>query len=140
MANFHRHGHGHGHSRKVGRRTTHYRKQQQQQQWPPVKLTADDNHVTVENGIVKVTWTLPRGDVAGISYGGINNLLEFRNAENERGTGILFGGHQRVLFGSKFSIIKQDQDEVEISFSSRWDPAGWNSSDHPSLPINMDKR
>ncbi|GAB2254181.1 hypothetical protein Droror1_Dr00021990 [Drosera rotundifolia] len=103
-------------------------------------------HVTVENGIVKVTWTLPRGDVAGISYGGIDNLLESRNAENERGYWDIVWGTSTSesdtywLFGSKFSIIKQVQDEVEISFSSRWDPTGWNSSDHPSLPMNMDKR
>lgn len=39
----------------------------------------------MDNGIVQVTLSKPGGIVTGIRYGGIDNLLEFRNKESNRG-------------------------------------------------------
>lgn len=39
----------------------------------------------LDNGIVQVTITKPGGIVTGVKYGGIDNLLEYRNKETNRG-------------------------------------------------------
>ncbi|KAK4742103.1 hypothetical protein SAY87_000104 [Trapa incisa] len=52
---------------------------------PPVKLLIQDRHVVVDNGIVQVTLSEPDGIVTGIRYNGIDNLLEIRNQEHNRG-------------------------------------------------------
>lgn len=41
--------------------------------------------VVMSNGIVQVTLSNPGGDVIGISYNGIDNLLEIKNHEHNRG-------------------------------------------------------
>ncbi|EXC35407.1 hypothetical protein L484_026732 [Morus notabilis] len=41
--------------------------------------------VILDNGIVRVTFSKPGGDVIGIKYNGIDNLLETDNKENNRG-------------------------------------------------------
>lgn len=39
----------------------------------------------MSNGILSVSLSVPDGLVTGISYQGINNLLETKNPENDRG-------------------------------------------------------
>ena len=39
----------------------------------------------LDNGLVQVTLTKPGGIVTRISYGGVDNLLEFHNPETNRG-------------------------------------------------------
>lgn len=39
----------------------------------------------MDNGIVQVTISKPEGIVTGVSYQGIDNLLEVRNHESDRG-------------------------------------------------------
>jgi len=39
----------------------------------------------MDNGILKVTISVPNGIVTGIRYNGVNNLLEARNPEENRG-------------------------------------------------------
>lgn len=41
--------------------------------------------VVMDNGILQVTLSRPGGIVTGIRYGGIDNLLEVRNKETNRG-------------------------------------------------------
>ncbi|GAB2282999.1 hypothetical protein Dimus_017531 [Dionaea muscipula] len=102
----------------------------------------------MDNGIAKVTWTRPGGEVTGIRYGGVKNLLETQNKETNRGYwDVVWARYKNEssvfgLYGSNFSIIQQDENQTEISFSTRWNSAEWNSSAaaHPSLPINLDKR
>ena len=39
----------------------------------------------MDNGILQVTLSNPEGMVTGIQYRGIDNLLEVRNSETDRG-------------------------------------------------------
>lgn len=48
-------------------------------------LTNTPNQVVLDNGLVQVTFSNPGGDVVGIKYNGIDNLLEINNAETNRG-------------------------------------------------------
>ena len=41
--------------------------------------------VVLDNKLVQVTFSRPGGDVIGIRYGGIDNLLETNNEEGNRG-------------------------------------------------------
>ncbi|GMH24661.1 hypothetical protein Nepgr_026504 [Nepenthes gracilis] len=121
---------------------------EQDEGWPPaVTLSVTDEHVVIDNGILKVTWTVPEGQLIGIHYAGVDNLLETHNKESNRGYWDIVWGKMKNesytywLIGSTFKIIREDDNQTEISFSSRWNPATWNSStDYSSLPINLDKR
>ncbi|GMH24133.1 hypothetical protein Nepgr_025976 [Nepenthes gracilis] len=111
--------------------------------WPPaVNLSVSNKHVVMDNGILKVTWTVPGGQVVGIHYAGVDNLLETVNKESNRGYWDIVWGKTRSdsitysMIGSSFKIIREDGNQTEISFSSRWNPA----TDSPSLPVNVDKR
>lgn len=39
----------------------------------------------MDNGLVQLTFSKPGGDLVGIKYNGINNLLAIHNHENDRG-------------------------------------------------------
>ncbi|KAH7567627.1 hypothetical protein JRO89_XS07G0107800 [Xanthoceras sorbifolium] len=52
---------------------------------PAVQLHVYDHHVVMDNGILQVTISKPDGHVTGIQAHGIDNLLEVRNKENNRG-------------------------------------------------------
>lgn len=45
--------------------------------------------VVLDNGIVRVTLSNPQGIVTGIAYNGIDNLLEVRNVEDNRGLALI---------------------------------------------------
>lgn len=44
----------------------------------------------MDNGIVQVTLSNPEGIVTGIRYNGIDNLLEIRNDEDNRGYVVMY--------------------------------------------------
>ncbi|TXG52634.1 hypothetical protein EZV62_021803 [Acer yangbiense] len=50
-----------------------------------LQLHIQDKHVIMENGIVDVTISNPQGMVTGIRFNGIDNLLEVRKKESDRG-------------------------------------------------------
>ncbi|KAL5559923.1 hypothetical protein UlMin_036134 [Ulmus minor] len=107
-----------------------------------VQLSYEDpNYVIMDNGIVQVTLTKPDGNVTGIKYNGIKNLLEFDNKESGRGywdldwSGTKGMSHQ-VIQGTEFKIIVQNEEQVEISFTTNWD----TSQEGKFAPLNIDKR
>ncbi|KAK7361048.1 hypothetical protein VNO77_03075 [Canavalia gladiata] len=90
---------------------------------PEVRLLVQNKQVIMENGIVNVTLSKPEGTILGISYNGIDNVLEGRNRYYNRG-----------IEGTRFSVIEESENQVELSFSRTWD------MDNSSLPLNIDKR
>ncbi|KAK1276221.1 hypothetical protein QJS04_geneDACA005768 [Acorus gramineus] len=94
---------------------------------PPiaVRLYIQDQHVVMDNGILKVTLSKPEGIVTGVQYNGLDNLMEIINAEENRG-----------IKGTSFSVIQQDENQVELSFTRTWDI----SQKGTVIPLNIDKR
>ncbi|EOA34562.1 hypothetical protein CARUB_v10022113mg [Capsella rubella] len=101
--------------------------------------------VIVDNGIIKVRFSSPQGLITGIQYKGVDNVLSPHQrtrgywdiawqGENNRGGGI---DH---VEGTKFKIITQNQDQVEISFSRTWDSGSHSRSRSHRIPLNVDKR
>ncbi|KAL5847069.1 hypothetical protein ACOSQ3_010593 [Xanthoceras sorbifolium] len=111
---------------------------------PPqaVRLHIQDHHVVLDNGIVQVTLSKPGGIVTGIRYNGIDNLLEFRNKEDNRGYWDLDwsppGGHGifDVIKGTIFRVVVEHEEQVELSFLRMWD----FSLEGKYIPLNIDKR
>ncbi|MCO5600862.1 hypothetical protein L7F22_054979 [Adiantum nelumboides] len=50
-----------------------------------VRLVDEGDYVILENGIVEVRLSKPQGIVTGIEYASLDNLLEFRNTDINRG-------------------------------------------------------
>ncbi|KAK7307278.1 hypothetical protein VNO77_40195 [Canavalia gladiata] len=106
---------------------------------PPVTLnTNNSNLVVIRNGIVTLSLSNPGGDITGISHDGIDNILDTENPKDNRGYfdydwGDLDGngGGQR-LHGTKFTIIEQNDNIVEVSFS--------RTSIGSNIAVNTDKR
>ncbi|KAL5556635.1 hypothetical protein UlMin_038871 [Ulmus minor] len=98
----------------------------------------------MDNGIVRLTFSKPGGDLIAINYNGIDNLLETDNERNNRGywdiawnnLGVSRGVNVDKLLGTKFSVIKSDQDQAEISFSRTWNVSFGDNV----APLNVDKR
>ncbi|XP_022727817.1 probable rhamnogalacturonate lyase B isoform X1 [Durio zibethinus] len=111
---------------------------------PPqgVRLHIQDRYVVMDNGIVQVTLSKPGGIVTGIRYNGIDNLLEVRNKETNRGYWDLhwseIGGKGifDVIQGTSFSVTVENEEQVELSFTRTWDP----SLEGKYIPLNIDKR
>lgn len=109
----------------------------------PVKLNTENNQqLVLDNGIVSVTLSTPEGYVLGISYNGIDNILETENEEQDRGyLDVVWnepgksGTFQRV-HGTNFSVIAFDENLVEVSFLRTWT----SSMNGSSVPINIDIR
>lgn len=110
-----------------------------------VKLLIQDRHVVMDNGIVQVTLSKPQGIVTGVRYNGIDNLLEVLNDESNRGywdvvwnalDGSGRAGVFEVIKATDFKVIKETEEQVELSFSRPWDP----SFQGKLVPLNIDKR
>ncbi|PON39398.1 Rhamnogalacturonate lyase [Trema orientale] len=98
--------------------------------------------IIMDNGLVELKFSNPDGDVIGIKYNRINNLLEIHNKEKNRGywdmdwgeAGNDIANHHVKLHGTKFQIIKADEYQIEISFTKIWNDSS------KAFPINVDKR
>ncbi|XP_028769118.1 rhamnogalacturonate lyase B-like isoform X1 [Neltuma alba] len=108
-----------------------------------VKLNAEDpEQVVIDNGIVQLTVSKPQGYVIGISYHGIDNVLETRHALHDRGYFDVVWNEpgknsiaQRIN-GTHFSIVASDESQVEVSFVRTWT----SSMQGTDVPINIDQR
>ncbi|XP_015579690.2 probable rhamnogalacturonate lyase B isoform X1 [Ricinus communis] len=98
--------------------------------------------VVIDNGIIEVTLSSPDGNVIGIKYRGIDNVLESLNEDDNRGYWDVVWNKpdESDIFdkiqATDFSIIMADEDQVEVSFSKKWD----SSRDKSMVPLNIDKR
>ncbi|GAB2232019.1 hypothetical protein Drorol1_Dr00011039 [Drosera rotundifolia] len=114
----------------------------------------------MDNGILQVTISKPGGFVTGIQFGGIDNVLEIRNDEKNRGYWDIVsafgeydfdddhgcGGHNESaidirdevsIAGTRFEIVKADENQAEISFTTSWDSALGGIQ---NFPFNVDRK
>ncbi|XP_020576578.1 rhamnogalacturonate lyase B-like [Phalaenopsis equestris] len=107
-----------------------------------VRLYVLDRYVVIDNGIMKLTLSKPEGIVTGVQYNGVDNLLEILNKEDNRGYWDLVWNEPAgpgifdVIKGTDFEVILEDENQVEVSFTRRWDP----SLKGTFVPLNIDKR
>lgn len=101
-----------------------------------VSLIHGQGQVTVDNGLVQVTVSVPDGNVVGIQYNGIDNVLAEKNERDDRGYWDVVW--KKSIFDrlatNNFKIVTQTNEQVELSFSKTW-----RSSD-TTVPLNVDKR
>uniref|UniRef100_A0A803MAW9 rhamnogalacturonan endolyase n=1 Tax=Chenopodium quinoa TaxID=63459 RepID=A0A803MAW9_CHEQI len=101
--------------------------------------------VVIDNGILQLTIANPEGYLIGVSYSGVHNVLENRNHESNRGYWDVvwdtkgYSGTDWLL-GSKFNVIVENEDQVEVSFTYEWDSTTWNKSEVWRIPANVDRR
>ncbi|KAL8096326.1 hypothetical protein AgCh_037332 [Apium graveolens] len=109
-----------------------------------VRLSIQESHVVLDNGLLQLTLSSPDGIVTGLRYNSIDNLLEVLNNESNRGywdivwsaEGTGRGGVFEVIKGTTFKVIVETDEQVEVSFSRPWDP----SLQGKLVPLNIDKR
>ncbi|XP_058006244.1 rhamnogalacturonate lyase B isoform X2 [Hevea brasiliensis] len=105
-----------------------------------VQLQITSNQVVIDNGLVRVTFSSPGGDVIEIKYKGIDNILEIVNEEDNRGYWDVVWNRpgEPIIYdklqATDFSVIMENEDQVEVSFSKRWSPS------MDAVPLNVDKR
>ncbi|KAJ4714593.1 Rhamnogalacturonate lyase family protein [Melia azedarach] len=98
--------------------------------------------VVMNNGLVQVTFSNPEGEVIGIKYRGIDNVLEIENDEDNRGYWDVVWyepgktGTYDKLIGTHFKVIMADENQAEISFTRTWNISFRGSQ----VPLNVDKR
>ncbi|XP_057530444.1 probable rhamnogalacturonate lyase B isoform X2 [Amaranthus tricolor] len=112
---------------------------------PGVTMNVTDAEVVIDNGIVQITIANPEGHLMGVCYGGVNNILETPNKESNRGYWDVVWGTTNYygtdwLLGSTFNVIVENEDQVEVSFSYKWDSTTWNTSNVWRIPANVDRR
>ncbi|KAM1111553.1 hypothetical protein ACFX19_010802 [Malus domestica] len=105
-------------------------------------MLTQQTHNTVElnKGIVRVTFSNPGGDVIGIEYKGIDNLLEIKNLPSNRGYWDLVwkNGLDR-LQGTTFKIVTLTADQIEISFNKTYDDSLGDWTLHLGIAHRSDK-
>ncbi|CAN6840109.1 unnamed protein product [Brassica oleracea] len=105
-------------------------------------LTIQLRGVVVDNGIVQVTFSSPQGSITGIKYDGIDNVLDDEVDERRRGYWDVAWYEPEKKFktdkleGTRFEIITQNEEQVEISFTRTWTISKRGSL----VPLNVDKR
>ncbi|CAA6657823.1 unnamed protein product [Spirodela intermedia] len=101
--------------------------------------------VVLDNGILQLTLSNPGGIITGIAYNGVDNLMETRNQEFDRGywdlvwsdplnPGLIFDR----IEGTNFTVILQDDDQLEVSFTRSWLPSSLTGTG--GVPLNIDRR
>ncbi|KAG8642790.1 rhamnogalacturonate lyase B [Manihot esculenta] len=110
---------------------------------PDVRLSWKNNHrMVIDNGFVQVTLSNPTGDITEIQYNEMGNVLEFHNGESNRGYWDIVWNKPgtRVAYdrlkGTNSSVIMEDENQVEVSFTRIWNASIGNYT----APLNVDKR
>ncbi|XP_022752049.1 probable rhamnogalacturonate lyase B [Durio zibethinus] len=102
------------------------------------RLQTSDQKVVIDNGLVEVTMENPSGYLTGIKYKGLDNVLESRNHNHNKGYWDIVWDHGVDKIETKHvKVITRTDDLVELSFTKTWN----FTADHGnSVPLNIDKR
>ncbi|WJZ95866.1 hypothetical protein VitviT2T_014605 [Vitis vinifera] len=107
-----------------------------------LSLSSQGSYVMLDNGLVKLTILRPQGFLTGIKYGGMDNLLDLKSSETNRGywdiNWSLPGGQDRyqLIKGDDYSVVHSSNESIEVSFRSTYDP----STSGIRLPLSIDLR
>ncbi|KAI4387175.1 hypothetical protein MLD38_005025 [Melastoma candidum] len=105
-------------------------------------LSASTDQVVIDNGLLHVAISVPGGDVTGIQYNGLDNVLDVLNNDDNRGYWDVvwnLPGHDIIfdrVHGSTYKIVSESSDQIEISFNRTWSI----STNDTFVPMNIDKR
>ncbi|XP_042015515.1 probable rhamnogalacturonate lyase B isoform X2 [Salvia splendens] len=111
---------------------------------PPVKLHVTDQHVEIDNSIVKITLSNPGGMITCLGYENITNVLEYRLEEGRMRRGyydIMWRRPDRnesnldTLDCTSFRVVAATDDQVEVSFTKTW-----HHFLDGEVPLDIDKR
>ncbi|BFG27459.1 hypothetical protein CerSpe_137330 [Prunus speciosa] len=108
-----------------------------------LKLRNQGPYVILDNGLVKLTILRPQGYLTGISYGGMDNLLDIKSNESSRGywdiNWSLPGGQDiyTLLKGAEYRVVHESNDSLEVSFKNTYNPS---SAQGVKLPLSVDIR
>ncbi|XP_030455890.1 rhamnogalacturonate lyase B isoform X3 [Syzygium oleosum] len=96
----------------------------------------------IDNGLLQLTLSVPDGNVIGIQYNGVDNLLEILNEESNRGYWDVVWNlpgdpikYDRIQ-GTTYKIVTQNEDQIELSFVRN----GSALTNQTAVPLNIDKR
>ncbi|KAG9440119.1 hypothetical protein H6P81_020284 [Aristolochia fimbriata] len=110
---------------------------------PITSLMAGTLQAVIDNGIITLTLLNPEGIVAGIQYNGLDNLMDVQARETNRGYWDLnwndpnqSRGFFDIIKGTELGVIRNDEKQVEVSFTKKWD----SSLSDSQVPLNIDKR
>ncbi|XP_057980277.1 probable rhamnogalacturonate lyase B [Malania oleifera] len=107
-----------------------------------VQLLLQHQKVVMDNGLVRVSLSVPDGFVTSLQYKGSDNLLEPGNDEDDRGYWDIVGYNPESesksdkIKGTSFQVIKNDTNQIELSFLRTWNASAGGSG----IPLNIDKR
>ncbi|KAM3201384.1 putative rhamnogalacturonate lyase B [Capsicum annuum] len=108
---------------------------------PTVKLERQIEQLMMSNGFGNITLSIPDGHVTSISYGGVQNLLDTQNSEDNRGYWDIIWNNtgpqttRKKILGTSFEVIIENENQTEISFKRTW-----NASQSNEPPLKIDKR
>ncbi|KAL1566775.1 rhamnogalacturonan endolyase [Salvia divinorum] len=110
-------------------------------QFSLLKLHETDNHVHLDNGIVKLTLVKPSGTIARVGYQETENVLDNRHKETRRGYWDMVWvksstSQYDALHCTSFNVVAQTEDRIEVSFTNTWNV----SHGENVVPLNIDKR
>ncbi|XP_010244708.1 PREDICTED: probable rhamnogalacturonate lyase B isoform X1 [Nelumbo nucifera] len=96
----------------------------------------------MDNGLLRVTISVPGGIVTAIQYSSLDNLLEVLNEEENRGYwDTVWNEPGRIstmdrMEGTAFKVIMKNEKQIELSFTRTWN----YSFQGNAIPLNIDKR
>ncbi|XP_042014710.1 probable rhamnogalacturonate lyase B isoform X1 [Salvia splendens] len=110
-----------------------------------LQLEVQQDYVVLDNGLLQLTFTKPGGHLICIRYNGLDNLLELHNPLLNGGFWDLnwskpgtsgTRGEFDVANGTDFQVVVQNEEQVELSFTRKWDASMLGQY----APLSIDKR
>ncbi|XP_062029904.1 probable rhamnogalacturonate lyase B [Rosa rugosa] len=101
-----------------------------------VKITYPPKQVVLDNGLVQLTFSNPGGQITGIKYHVIDNLLKNKTTQTAYWD-VMWRGQLHGFDGKEFKVITEREDQVEVSFISTYNPSFSNDS---MIPLTVNKR
>ncbi|KAE8655850.1 Cinnamyl alcohol dehydrogenase 6 [Hibiscus syriacus] len=100
-----------------------------------VRLQLSDSLVVIDNELVEVTIQNPTGHLIGLKYKEMQNVLESRNHNHNKGYWDIVWDEDAYdkLETEHVDVITQTDDLVELSFTKKWNHG-------KTLPLNIQKR